>query len=44
MHRQQHSIETIGPAIEHIWTRFPHQGSHNMRVTLHYEKGLMVSQ
>ena len=41
---QQHSLDTIGPAIEHIWTKFPHQGSYGMRITLHHEEELIVSR
>ncbi|EGO29143.1 hypothetical protein SERLADRAFT_405248 [Serpula lacrymans var. lacrymans S7.9] len=39
---QAHTLESIGPAIERIRTRFPVQGSHDMKKTLLQEEKIMV--
>ncbi|EGO18514.1 hypothetical protein SERLADRAFT_408531 [Serpula lacrymans var. lacrymans S7.9] len=39
---QAHSVDSVGPTIERVRERFPHQGSHDMRVTLRQEERVMV--
>jgi hypothetical protein len=41
---QAHTIDSIGPAIEHVRKRFPKQGSHDMKQTLLQEEHIMVSR
>ncbi|KAG1884005.1 hypothetical protein F4604DRAFT_1878823 [Suillus subluteus] len=41
---QVHTIDTIGPAIEHVHKCFPKQGSHDMKQTLLQEEHIMVSR